>query len=90
MNTAPAREEKLASFQQLTKLPGIKTAHQLAAAPSNKARILIDHPHSYRDWTIVCKDSVPGFYHLQSAVRLDKLETTIHTLCLHETEFERI
>ncbi len=44
MNTAPTREEKLASFQQLTKLPGIKTAHQLAAAPSNKARILIDHP----------------------------------------------
>jgi len=26
MNTAPTREEKLASFQQLTKLPGIKTA----------------------------------------------------------------
>ena len=90
MNTAPTREEKLASFQQLTKLPGIKTAHQLAAASSNRARILIDHPHSYRDWTIVRKDSVPGFYHLQSAVRLDKFETTIHTLCLHETEFERV
>src|ERR1700730_17684697 len=59
MNTAPTREEKLASFQQLTKLPGIKTAHQLAAASSNKARILIDHPHSYRDWTIVRKIRCP-------------------------------
>jgi len=58
----PVREEKLTSFQQLTKLPGIQTAQQLAAASSNKARILIDHPHSYRDWIIVGKDAVPGFY----------------------------
>jgi hypothetical protein len=77
MNTAPTREENLASFQQLTKLPGIKTAHQLAAASSNKARILIDHPYSYREWTIVRKDSVPGRLnsrnlsrpHLQSHIR---------------------
>jgi hypothetical protein len=81
----PAREEKLASFQQLTKLPGIQTAQQLAAASSNNARILIDHPHSYRDWIIVGKDAVPGFYHLESAVRLDKFETTIH-----ESQFERV
>jgi hypothetical protein len=86
----PAREEKLASFQQLTKLPGIQTAQQLAAASSNNARILIDHPHSYRDWIIVGKDAVPGFYHLESAVRLDKFETTIFELCLHESQFERV
>jgi len=89
MNTTLAREEKLASFQQLTKLPGIKPAQQFAAG-SNKARILIEHPHSYRDWNIVGADSVPGFWHLESRVRLDKFETTIHTLCLHETEFERV
>src|SRR6202035_2605250 len=90
MNTAPTREEKLASFQQLTKLPGIQTAEQLAAASSNKARILIDHPHSYRDWIIVGKDAVPDFYHLKSAVWLDKFETTIFELCLHESQFERV
>ena len=89
MNTLP-RQEKLAKFQELTKHPKIQTGQQLSAASSNKARILIDHPHSYRDWTIIGKDSVPGFYHLQSAVRMDKFETTIHTLCLHETEFERV
>ena len=74
MNIAPTREEKLASFQQSTKLPSIKTAHQLAAASSNKARILIDHPHSYRDWTIVCKDSVPGFYHQARQKRSNQMK----------------
>jgi len=50
MNTL-TREEKLASFQQLTKLPGIKTGREFSAM-SNKARIFIEHPHSYREWTI--------------------------------------
>jgi hypothetical protein len=87
--TTLARKEKLAKFE-LTKQPGILTAEQLAAATSNKARLLIDHPHAYREWRIVGKDNVPGFYHLESCVRLDKFETTIHTLCLYETEFERV
>jgi hypothetical protein len=69
---------------------GIQTAEQLAAASSNKARILIDHPHSYRDWIIVGKDAVPDFYHLKSVVWLDKFETTILELCLHESQFERV
>jgi hypothetical protein len=84
------REEKLVKFQELTRDPKIQTAQQLAVASSKKARLLIDHPHSYRDWTIVSKDSVPGFWHLESRVKLDQFVTTVHTLCLHETEFERI
>ena len=40
MNTL-TREEKLASFQQLTKLPGIKTGREFSAM-SNKARIFIE------------------------------------------------
>jgi hypothetical protein len=39
-----SREEKLASFQQLTKVDGIKTGREFAESFSNKARILIDHP----------------------------------------------
>src|SRR5271165_5185234 len=38
------REEKLASFQQLTKVDGIKTGREFAESFSNKARILINHP----------------------------------------------
>jgi len=57
---------------------------------SPRACILIDHPHAYREWTIVAVDSVPGFYHLEFSVRLDRFETTIYRLCLHESEFERI
>ena len=89
MTTLTTREEKLARFQQLTKLPGIKTGREFSAM-SNKARILIEHPHSYREWTIVGSDSVPGFWHLESRLRLDKFETTIFELCLHESQFQRI
>jgi hypothetical protein len=32
----------------------------------------------------------PGFYHLKSAVWLDKFETTIFELCLRESQFERV
>ena len=54
------------------------------------ARLLIDHPHAYREWRIVGPASERGFYHLESSVRLDQFETTKFTLCLHETEFERL
>ena len=36
---------------------------------SPRAFILIDHPHAYREWTIVAVDSVPGFYHLEFSIR---------------------
>src|ERR1700693_899273 len=31
---------------------------------SDKARLLIDHPHSYRTWTIIGVAIVRGFYYL--------------------------
>jgi hypothetical protein len=52
------------------------------------ARILIEHPHSYRQWTILEKDAVAGFWRLQSRLRLDKEGTTTFELVLHESEFE--
>jgi hypothetical protein len=59
-------------------------------ASSNKVRILIEHPHSYREWKILCKGSAPGFFHLESRVRLDQWDTTVLEFCLHESQFERI
>ena len=85
------REEKLATFKELTKLPNLQTATELE---NSKVRILIDHPHSYRDWQVVGPSSIPGFFHLQSSFRTSlpgqsPSYSTFH-LCLHETEFERI
>jgi hypothetical protein len=64
------REEKLAKFQELTKHNNIKTGREFADS-FNKAHLLIDHPHSYRDWDIIAPDDVPGFYHLESRFRLN-------------------
>jgi hypothetical protein len=52
------------------------------------ARILIEHPHSYRQWTVVKKDTVRGFWHLKSALRLGSDGLTVFHLVLHESEFE--
>jgi hypothetical protein len=88
------RDEKLATFQQLTKLPGVKTGRVFADEMANTARLLIDHPHAYRHWTIIGPDSVPGFWHLESSFRLNPgQEPKLYThfeLCLHESQFERI
>jgi hypothetical protein len=73
------REEKLASFQQLTKVDGIKTGREFAESFSNKARILIDHPHSYRGWTIIGPSSVRGFYYLKSTFPLDAGEKVFNS-----------
>jgi hypothetical protein len=85
------REEKLASFRELSKLPNVQLASEMETA---KVRILIDHPHSYREWQIVGHSSIPGFFHLRSSFRTSATgqspsHSTFH-LCLHETEFERI
>jgi hypothetical protein len=85
------REEKLASFRELSKLPNVQLGSEMETA---KVRILIDHPHSYREWQIVAHSSVPGFSHLRSTFRTGSpgqspSHSTFH-LCLHETEFERI
>ena len=60
----------------------------------DKARLLIDHPHSHREWEIIAKTDVPGFYHLLSRFQANPGESlpydTKFILCLHETEFERL
>ena len=88
-----SRKEKLAKFQELTKDNNIKTGRAFTDS-FNKAHLLIDHPHSYRDWDIIALADVPGFYHLESRLRLNPGEKpalyTIFTLCLHESEFEMI
>ena len=64
------------------------------AEPYDKARLLIDHPHSYREWNIVGRCDVPGFFYLESRFRLNFGEQlaiyTAFELCLHESQFERV
>jgi hypothetical protein len=37
----------------------------------DKAWLLIEHPHSYREWNIVGRCDVPGFFYLESRFRLN-------------------
>jgi hypothetical protein len=87
------REEKLSAFGKLTKVQGIKTGREFAKSQAT-ARLLIDHPHGYRDWRIVGPAAVPGFFILVSTFRLDPYtqsnERTTFTLVLPDTEFERV
>jgi hypothetical protein len=59
-----------------------------------KARLLIEHPHSYREWNIVGQCDVPGFFYLESRFRLNPGEQpaiyTAFELCLHESQVERV
>jgi hypothetical protein len=86
-----SREEKLTKFQELAKHNNSKTGRVFADS-FNKAHLLIDHPHSYRDWDIVAPDDVCGFYHLESRFRLNPGENpalyTTLTLCLHEANLK--
>ena len=87
------REQKLATFRELTKLPNVTTGRVFADEKSNRARIFRDHPHAYREWTIVGPAKDRGFWILESCFRLNPVEpwdTSSYQLCLHETEFERI
>ena len=63
------------------------------AQPYAKARLLFDHPHSYREWNIVGQYDVPGFFYLESRFRLNPGEQpaiyTAFELCLHECQFEK-
>ena len=87
MNT---RQEKTCQISDSDKGQCITTGREFEESRSTVARLLIDHPHAYREWRIVGAASERGFYHLESSVRLDQFETTKFTLCLHETEFERL
>ena len=64
------------------------------AGTYDKARLLIDHPHSYREWNIVGRCDVPGFFYLESRFRLNPGEQpgiyTAFELCLHESQFARV
>jgi hypothetical protein len=87
------REVKNAKSQELAKFDAIATGRKYAQ-PYDKARLLFDHAHSYREWNIVGQYDVPGFFYLESRIRLNPGEQpAIYTefeLCLHESQFERV
>ena len=87
------RKEKDAKSQQLAKPDGISTGPRFTKS-FGKVRLLIDHPHSYREWNIVGQCDVPGFFYLESRFRLNPGELpaayTAFELCLHESHFERV
>jgi hypothetical protein len=60
------REKKNAKPQQPAK-PDAISVGQRFAQPYAKARLLFDHPHSYREWNIVGQYDVPGFFYPDSA-----------------------
>ena len=87
------REKKSAKPEQLAKPDEISIGRRFAK-PYDKARLLIEHPHSYREWNIVERYDVPGFFYLESRFRLNPGEQpaiyTAFELCLHESQFERV
>ena len=87
------REKKGAKSQQPPKPDAISIGRKFAP-PYAKARLLIDHPHSYREWNIVGQYDVPGFFYLESRFRLNPGEQpatyTAFELCLHECQFEMV
>ena len=93
MSKRRTREKKSAKPQQPAK-PDEMSVGRKFAQPYAKARLLIDHPHSYREWNIVGQCGVPGFFYLESRFRLNPGEVpasyTAFELCLHESQFERV
>jgi hypothetical protein len=87
------REKKCAKSQQPAKPDTISIGRRFAQ-PYGKARLLIDHPHSYREWNIVSQCDVPGFFYLESRFRLNPGEQpatyTAFELCLYESQFQRV
>lgn len=91
------KDERIAAFRELEKIPGVAKASTVFADRLNKAKLLIDHPHAYREWTVLGPAGDQGFYRLESSIRLGldcyDTERVIYTrfeLCLHETQFERL
>jgi hypothetical protein len=90
------RIERLAAFEQLTKVPGIKRASVFADELADFAQLLIDHPATSRPWKVFGPAEDIGFWHLESSapVGLDyeqsRFDYQRFHICLHETEFERI
>ena len=87
------REKKSAKPQQPAKPDEISVGRRFAQ-PYAKARLVFDHPHSYREWNIVGQYDVPGFFYLESRFHLNPGDLpasyTVFELCLHESQFERV
>ncbi len=87
------KKRKAQSLEQLAKPDEISIGRRFAQS-CGKARLLIDHPHSYREWNIVGQCDVPGFFYLESRFRLNPGEQpalyTAFELCLHESQFEKV
>ena len=88
-----SREKKDAKSPQSAKPDAISMGRKFAP-PYAKARLLFDHPHSYREWNLVGQCDVPGFFYLESRFRLNPgvqpANYTAFELCLHECQFERV
>jgi hypothetical protein len=88
-----AREKPGAKSQPPAKPDAISISRKFAQ-PYATARLLIEHPHSYREWNIVGQCDVQGFFYLESRFRLNPgvqpVTYTAFELCLHECQFERI
>jgi hypothetical protein len=89
------REEKLATFTELSKRPGLKTGRVFADELQNTVRLLMDHPAAGRPWRILGPADVPGFYHLASLVPVgldyyqSRFDYIHYELVLHESQFTR-
>jgi hypothetical protein len=88
------RTRKKSAKSQLLTTPDETSIGRKFAQPYAKARLLFDHPHSYREWNIVGQCDVPGFFYLESRFRLNPgvqpATYTAFELCLHESQFERV
>jgi len=87
------KKRKAQSQEQLA-TPDQMSIARWFAGTYDKAWLLIEHPHSYREWNIVGRCDVPGFFYLESRFRLNPGEQpaiyTAFELCLHESQFERV
>src|SRR5215831_14598956 len=63
------KKRKAQSPEQLVTPDQMSIARRFAGT-YDKAWLLIDHPHSYRQWNIVGRCDVPGFFYLESRFRL--------------------
>jgi hypothetical protein len=90
------REQKLAAFAQLEKLPNVKRGTVFADELCNAAKLKFDHPLAGVPWRILGVADVPGFTHLEAHIQIgwsveeERAEYTICTLCLPEEQFQRI
>jgi len=64
------KKRKAQSQEQLV-TPGQMSIARWFAGTYDKAWLLIEHPHSYREWNIVGRCDVPGFFYLESRFRLN-------------------